>query len=244
MRKSSAAFLVALAAVLPVLGAGPASAGQLDTAEFSFQIGTLPPASFTGSGTTGTATSNTLATIDAGSTITGSFTTPVTDPAAVPVTGIQAILSKNGSGSFAGAGTLAGSATFEGVANVLAFGGVTLLGVPLNVGSGETVIATGAGGVISITAISGTWTTDQASVAGVPFVATVTRTGTNNLSASGAGTITLVAPVTIMTNLPEGNYAAFAELALSYAAPEPTTALAFAGAIATVCALAYRRRRT
>jgi hypothetical protein len=241
MRKSFAAVLTALAAVLV---AGPSTAGQLTSSFFSFKIGTLPAANFNGSGTTGTATSNLSVAIDAGSTIVGTVTTPVTDPAAVPITNIQAILTANANGAFTGTtpNDVGGSASFTGVANVKGFGGLTLLGVPLDVGSGATTTA-GAYG-INITATSGTWTTGAAAVAGVPSVPTVTVTGTNNLSPSGGGAVTLVAPITIISNLSGGtNFPAFATLVLNYAAPEPGAMIAMGGAIATLCALGFRRRR-
>lgn len=237
MRKLFA--LLAVGAV-SLLGAGTASAGPLASSFFSFAIGTLPPASFVGVGSTGTATSNLSATLDAGSTIVGTVTTPVTDPAAVPITAIQAILAANGAGSFTGTGgDLTGSASFTGVANVKGFGGITLLGVPLNVGSGVTTTASAYG--INITAISGTWTTGAAVVSGVPLIPTVTVTGSNGL-AGGAGTVVLVAPITILSNLSGGtNFPAFATLKLTV--PEPGAMIAVGGAIATLCALGFRRRR-
>ncbi len=236
MRKLFA--LLAVGAV-SLLGAGTAFAGAMTASSFGFQIGTLPALSFAGSGTTGTATSNTLATIDPGTTITGTVTTPVTDPAAVPITAIQAKLTKNAAGSFAdsGGGVLTGSAEFNGVANVKGFGGLTLLGVPLSVGSGKTSTA-GAYG-INITAISGTWTTGSVAIS-VPGEPVVTITGSNGL-VGGAGTVTLVAPVTVLSNLSGGtNFAAFATLVLTYA-PEPGTLLLLGSGVAGLAILGRRR---
>jgi hypothetical protein len=236
-------FVLVAAGALTVLGATSASAGALTSASFSFQIGTLPSASFTGVGTTGTATSNLSATIDPGSTIVGTFSTPVTDPSAVPITKIQVILTGNGAGAFAGT-PLTGSASFTGVANVKGFGGLTLLGVPLNVGSGATVFA-GAYG-INITAISGTWTSGQAYVSGVPGVPTVTATGFNGLSPNGGGTIALIAPITILSNLSGStNFPAFATLVLTYlpSVPEPGTLLLLGAGIAGLSAMGRRKMK-
>jgi hypothetical protein len=241
MRK---AFTLLAAGALLAFSASSASAGALVSAQFSFQIGTLPSASFTGVGTTGTATSNLSATLDAGSTIVGTVTTAVTDPSAVPITQIQVILTANGAGAFAGAtpNSVGGSAQFTGVANVKGFGGLTLLGVPLNVGTGATTTA-GAYG-INITAISGTWTAGQAVVSGVPGVPTVTVTGFNGLTANGGGTLVLIAPITILSNLSGGtNFPAFATLVLSYlpSVPEPGTLLLLGAGIAGLVAIGRRK---
>jgi hypothetical protein len=233
--------LLALAAVLALLAAPTASAATLASASLGFVIGTLPAASFSGSGTTGQATTDLLATLGAGTSFAGSFTSPVTDPSAVPITAIQVLLTKNGAGSFSGTtpGNVGGSASFTGVANVKGFGGMTLLGVPLNLGSGATSSASAYG--INITAISGIWTAGTAVVTGLTGTATAaTLAGSNGLNASGVGTLVLVTPVKLMTNL-VGVLPGFGILTLTYVAPEPGLLLLVGAAVAGLVAAGRRR---
>ena len=69
--------------------AGAASAGPLVTATLAFQLSALPPAAFPGVGTTGTATSNLSATVGAGTSFNGTFTTTIPLSAAPPLSQLQ-----------------------------------------------------------------------------------------------------------------------------------------------------------
>jgi hypothetical protein len=235
------------------ISAGQASAGQLTSASFAFQLGTLPGAAFPGAGATGSATSNLSASLGAGTAFNGAFTTPIPTSAAPPLTHIQVFITKNAGQTFTGASPtqVGGDLAFEGVANVYGIGGFPkgsnpLLGVPLNLGSPGTIFKS-AGGV-AITAIGASWTAGAVTVTGLTsttpsnatnMLGTAMATGSNGLTASGAGTLVLVSPSKIITNV-AGTIAAFSTLTLTYA-PEPGAALLFGAAIACLAVLGRRR---
>jgi hypothetical protein len=229
-------FALVAAGAFVVLGAGQASAASLASANLSFAIGTLPAVQFPALGATGTATSNLSASLSAGTAFNGTTTVAVTDPSAVPITAIQAKVTSNGALNYTGAGSTIGQ--FKGVANVKGFGGLTLLGVPLQLGDNATVTA-GAYG-INITAISGDWTVGATTIL-TPMGATGMATGSNGLAPNGVGTLTLVNPVLILSNLSGGtNFPAFAVLTLNYV-PEPGTLLLLGSGVAGLAALGRRR---
>ena len=89
MRKSLSLLAIGLFVV-----AGQASAGALTSASFSFQIGSLPGASFAGVGATGSATSNLSASLGAGTSFNGAFTTWIPTTAAPPLSAITIVSSK------------------------------------------------------------------------------------------------------------------------------------------------------
>jgi hypothetical protein len=213
--------------------AGGASAGPLVSANLSFQLGTLPGANFPGVGTTGTATSNLSATVGAGTSFNGSFTTTIPLTAAPPLSQLQVIVTNNAAVNFTGGPT---SALFAGIANVKAFGGVTLLGVPLKLGIANTTTLGPTYG-INITAISAPWTVGAATVN--TGSATFMATGFNGLSRAGFGTLVLITPVKVITNI-AGTLAAFATLTLTYV-PEPGTLLLLGMGVAGLAALGRRR---
>jgi hypothetical protein len=64
--------------------------------------------------------------------------------------------------------------------------------------------------------------------------------GANGLTASGAGTLVLVTPIKILTNV-AGNLAAFGVLSLTYV-PEPGTALLLGLGVAGLAAVGRSRR--
>ena len=224
-------FVVLAVAVLAL--AGQAQASPLASATLAFQLSALPPAAFPGVGTTGTATSNLSATVGAGTSFNGTFTTTIPLSAAPPLSQLQVKVTSNAAVAFTGGST---SALFSGIANVKAFGGVTLLGVPLKLGIANTTTLGPTYG-INITAISAPWTVGTASIN--TGTATVTQMGSNGLSPAGFGTLVLVAPVKVITNI-AGTLAAFGILTLTYV-PEPGTLLLLGMGVAGLAAIGRRR---
>lgn len=216
-----------------------AEAGPLDSANLSFTIGALPPANFPATGATGTATSNLLVGLGAGTAFNGTFTTTIPSTAAPPLTKISVIITKNDAGNFAGtaANNVGGDAKFGGISNVFGLGS-KLLAVPLGFGAPGSVHQSSGG--VAITVTNSPWTVGVASVTGTDD-GTAMATGSNNLAANGAGMVKLVSPVKIRTNI-AGTLAAFAVLDLTYV-PEPALPLMLLAGAGTLAAVGARRRR-
>ena len=226
--------------------AGQASAAALTSATFAFALGTLPGASFPGSGATGTATSNLSATLNAGTAFNGGFTTAIPTSAAPPLTEIQIFVTKNAGQTFAGAtpNKVGGDLQFSGVANVYGIGGfpgggAPLLAVPLVLGTPNTIFK--AAGGVAITAVGAGWTAGTATITGTGDLGTgvATAMGANGLTPGGAGTLVLVSPSKISTNI-AGVLAAFSTLTLNYV-PEPGTLMLLGAGVAGLTALGRRR---
>jgi hypothetical protein len=112
-----------------------------------------------------------------------------------------------------------------------AYGGLTLLGVPVTVGS-PTVITPPVVSGISITAYANDWTTKTTSLVLQTTGATVvTLMGANGL-AGGVGTVVLVSALNLLTSI-YGQIPTFAILSLTYA-----PSLAEPGALALLASLA------
>ena len=229
MRKQLSLSL-AVGLVLSISAA--AAAAPLASATLSFQIGSLPPATFVGIGATGTATSNLFATLDAGTSISGAVTTTIPTSAFPPLSQVRVAVTKNATLGFSGGST---PGAFTGVANLKFGGGFTLLNVPLKIGAPGTIAVAAYG--VNLTAISASWTVGATTLTLGPTT-TAMATGFNGLTGGGFGTLVLVTPVKIITNL--GNpIAAFGVLMLNYV-PEPGTLLLLGMGMASLAAIGRR----
>lgn len=235
-------FLRLLAIVIAVLApAGVASAGPLVSASLRVQVGTLPAVTFVASGASGTALSNLQATVAAGNAFAGTLTTTTPTTAAPPISGIYFTAQSNAKATFAGTapGSVGGVALFPVQVRVTGLGGLTLLAVPLNFGSPST-FAKSAGG-ISVSAIAAPWTVGPVTVTGLgnsTSPVTAMATGSNALTLGGVGTLILVSPVKIVTNI-AGNLVSFGRLTLVYA-PEPGTVVLLGMGVAALGLLGRR----
>jgi hypothetical protein len=251
MRRSSQ-FAVVLAAALGLAGA--AQGAVLTSASFAFPgrtpLGAFPPITGAGVGTsaglgvTATLGSNVLqGTIDA----TGVTTAP-------PITQVRMLLTGHAAGSFvAGGGPgggLGGPMTLGGAITANGYSGmVTLLRVPLSpVGQpGGFAPGSGAGGGTIVQVWGNGWTTGVQTMmvpattvgGGTQTPRTVTATGADLRTASGAGALVLITPMFIRTNLGGADMPLFATLTLNYV-PEPGTLLLIGAGIA---GLALRERK-
>jgi hypothetical protein len=121
------------------------------------------------------------------------------------------------------------------------------LTIPLSVvGAAGATVQAGAGAII-ITVLGQNWTTGVAQVTGVTsttagtaIINTVSITGSDNRTASHAGTITLVSGFQAITNV-AGTLPGFAIQALSFATPEAGTLLLLGSG--TIGLALYGRRR-
>jgi len=248
----------ASALLLAVGLATSAGAGPIDSASLALTLGTLPGASFVATNPTGNLTSASSFTFGGGAPFAGTVTAPVTGG-----TGISSIvfqIQSNPQGNFTGPSPAAVKAAMPitGVAAVRGFN-ITLLPVPLTLGSPVTVTAGNITVDIFVTAIGGSWTGGTAAVTGVPFTTTVyapaygtfTQMGTTTVTQMGATSYTaggllhvqLVAPLKVLTSLAASPVIpSFARLTVSYV-PEPgQMAMALLG-IAVLVPFGWSRRR-
>jgi hypothetical protein len=229
-----------------LLGASAAQAGPLVFAQLSFFLATLPPASFTASGALGgTAAGTGLGaswSVGAGAVPGGVFTTTLNTSASPPISQIQFIINGNPlSGAFVG--SVDGAMAVTGQANVKAYGGSTLLGVPVTVGTPSVITPPVAAG-IGITAYANTWTTKTTTIlpTGITNTVTATAMGFNGL-VNGAGTVVLVSALNVLTSI-AGQLPSFAILVLTYAGvPEPGTLMLLGSGVAGLALIGRRKLR-
>jgi hypothetical protein len=223
--------------VAAALAASSGSAAPLTSASLELVIGIFPPLTVLASGATGTATSSLSATLDAGTSFAGVYTSTIPDSYAPPITVQRLTLAGNETLAFAGGST---SAVLSGFAALEGFG-ITLLGVPLKLGAPSTAEAAGAGGVL-LTVVSGSWTVGATTLTLGPSdpSRTAMATGSNGLTAGGQGTLVLVAPVKVITNVNVGTFPMFATLSLTYV-PEPGTLALLGAGVLALAALGRQR---
>jgi hypothetical protein len=227
-------ILVPLLAVLAALvAASAAQAGQLVSAQLTlhFNAGFFPPVQFSSSGALAGWANGSGATaswsVGAGVVPTGTATLTLETSVAPPISQLQFVLNGN-----AGAGTFAasspGSMLVVGQVNVRAYGGATLLGVPIGFGA-PTVIMPPLVSGIGVTSYGNAWTTKTAVVTLTTDLGTgaISMMGANGL-VDGGGTVVLVTALNVLpsiaTQLPS-----FAVLTLTYAAaPEASLLLLLA----------------
>ena len=198
----------------------------------------------------GTAGSNTSASLGAGAAFATLVTTSFVANSTQPVSAIYVYINNNTAGSFTGAvpGTVGGAALFTGMATVFVGGG-PLAVIPLKIGApGTSFVAVTKKGVCTfcLTAINASWTagtgaiTNVATALGGPLQ-NITVMGNNALTPLGGGTLTLVNPAKVITNL-TGPIPLISTLTLTYAAiPEPGTLLLLGAGVAGLAAIGRRR---
>ncbi len=229
---------IALAGAL--LGIAGAAAGGPLSGNLALILGGLPPIGISGVGT-GTSSAS-------GATLPASIfaTTNASVPGTNPFISAVVVTAANGPGAFTGA-TLHGPMAVRGQARLMR-GGFTAFTIPLTVGGTRGV---GLGGApiqvgtssSAITLSAGTWSVGLVQLSGIGTPAnlrTVSLSGSDQRTALGAGTLTLVTPMRI-THSALGSLAGFGVLRLTFV-PEPGAAglLAAAG---TLLAFGMRRVR-
>jgi hypothetical protein len=248
MRKLFSVIIVGAGLVL----AQGAHAGALLLAQLTFALGTLPPATFVATYTAGAgkglASGSGAAaawSAVAGAIPGGTTTATIPSSAAPPITQIQFIVNGNPANG-AWAASADATVAVTGQSNIKAFGGLTLLGVPLVVGQPTTIQPPVVSG-IGITGLANNWTTKTTTVnlltpdPGGPTKAT--RMGANNL-VNGGGTVVLVSALNVITNV-AGQLPSFAVLLLQYApddiVAEPGTLLLVGSGIAGLVAIGRKK---
>jgi hypothetical protein len=249
MRKS---FQFALVLVAALGLAGTAPGAVLTSASISIPMGTatsMPPITGTGVGTSvGLGATATLG----GNILVGSAAATGIITVAPPITQVVLSLTGHAAGSFTPSGGpgggLGGAMTLGGTAKIMAYSGyVTLVLVPLYPVGGPAPFTT-SGSILPTPTWWGTgWTTGVQTLmvpattvgGGTQTPYTVTATGADLRTAGGAGTLVLITPMLIRSNLTP-DIPTFATLTLNYV-PEPATLLLVGAGLAGL-ALHGRKR--
>ena len=239
-----------VAAGLLVLPFAAASARALPyTGALELNFGLVAP--ITGSGAGDGASAPDAVAIGPGANLTTTLSRVT--PAAFPI--VEFLLTGPGgltaAGFAAGAGPgggLGGDAPLTGSARIGWFGPppFTFVTLPLSVigVEGATAMASSDLGV-AMTVFAGAWTTGTAEVIGTTFIfegeVLAQGIGTDTRTAGGAGTIVLVSPALIRTNVAfSDNIPMITTLTLNFV-PEPGTATLLAAGLGGLAALGRRR---
>ena len=248
--------LTALRSWLPMLAgvllAGTSHAASLPyTATLTIQIADLAPIVIPGSGTVAVNGSAGGTHIDslalAGGTFAGSDTLPITDPAVLPILGIDYDV-QNSAGNFArgGGGSLGGVMPLIGSLRICLFGpcstAIANLDVPLSVvgGPGSWINH----GAVYLTVAGAPWTTGTASVASTATVmgfAHGPASGTSTTFAPG-GRLQLVTPFVIASAIGALSVMPSSATLTLHFIPEPVTFALLAGGIALLGVIGRARR--
>ena len=237
-------------AVLMALGLGAASAHAASTpftGTLTIQIVTLPTVTVSGGGVAvvngsgGGAHLNTLA-VPASAFETVDKVTPVTDPAAYPIKGIQLTVANSAGTISSGAGPI----PLNGFAKVCLFapcsGAIANLNVPLTpVGNGGANFTTGS---VNLTVVGAPWT------AGTAAIGTLTQMGFAHGPASAASTtalpsgqIRLVTPIFVSTNIGSSAIIPSWGILTLHFVPEPTTMVLVSGGLVLLAGVGRARLR-
>jgi|GEM_PF-5260396 len=173
---------------------------------------------------------------------TATATTPTS--IAAPITENRVIVTGHDPGSFSGA-TLAGAMALRGALRFWGLGGGTagppLLEVPLSVVGSPGAKGTWASGPIALTAHGAAWSAGNVAVTLPTSLGGTVMTSFAGYDhrVNGLGTLQLVTPVRVETNL-AGTLVIWSALTLTFV-PEPSTALLFGGGTLALAALGRRR---
>jgi hypothetical protein len=212
-------------------------------------IATVDPTVFVSTGTATLNGSGAGAHLDsltiAASQVSGTTLVPITDPAAAPITGVRVTVANRAGGvAETVGGTLRGSIGLQGVSKVCLFGQVGCsnpianISVPLTpVGDGGFAYVTGP---VNLTVFGAPWTSGQAAIGTITKMGSARGPASSTSStALAGGTIQLVTPVHISTNIGASVVVPVWGVMTMRFIPEPTTvallglgigALAVAGA--------------
>jgi hypothetical protein len=252
MRKSCQ-FAVVLVFALGLAGAAQGAmltSASISVSPFLVYYGAIPtPPPITGTGAGSSVGLGATATLGGNILVGSAAATGISSPQ--PLTQMVLSLTGHAAGNFTAAGGpgggLGGAMTLGGSARLLAYTGlVTLVAIPLSaVGQpGGFVSATGGGGTI-VQAWGTGWTTGVGTVRvptssiSPPGFITYTATGADLRTASGAGTLVLISPLYVRTNL-AGDIPTFATLTLNYV-PEPSTLLLVVLGVAGLALRGHKR---